>query len=300
MTSDSPFISYAQNGEDVVLSRVFGRIDVGTYIEVGANHPTVDSVSRSFYDRGWAGLEFEPSASHAQLFRKQRPRDVVVEAAVTDSADPTALFHQIGDTGLSTLVDSISAEHAKAGFDVIDVEVPTIRLDSGIEKYGFADRDIHFLLIDTEGAELEVLRSMDLRKYRPWVVVVEATAPRTTTQTHMAWEPLVLEAGYEFCLFDGLSRFYVAQEHSAELASGLSYPAGAFDSYVSPSERAILAERDALRGELECLVRELAHESELRRRTEAELYATKGTLSWRVTGPVRWLGRRLRRPSSRP
>jgi len=74
--------------------------------------------------------------------------------------------------------------------------------------------EIHFLKIDVEGAEREVLEGCDFNRYRPWLLAIEATVPTTNTPSHEEWEPLVFAAGYEFALFHQINRYYVAREHS--------------------------------------------------------------------------------------
>ena len=51
------FVSYAQNFEDVMLWRALKHIDCGFYIDVGAQDPVIDSVTKSFYDHGWRGVQ---------------------------------------------------------------------------------------------------------------------------------------------------------------------------------------------------------------------------------------------------
>ena len=68
-------ISYAQNGEDVVLWRALSDVESGNYLDIGANDPQLFSVTRSFYDRGWSGLCVEPQAELVEKFRAERPRD---------------------------------------------------------------------------------------------------------------------------------------------------------------------------------------------------------------------------------
>lgn len=53
-------ISYAQNGEDVILNRLFPPEYKGFYVDAGAAHPDVHSVTRHFYERGWRGINIEP------------------------------------------------------------------------------------------------------------------------------------------------------------------------------------------------------------------------------------------------
>jgi hypothetical protein len=42
------FVSYAQNFEDVLLWRALRQVRNGFYIDVGAAHPDIDSVTRAF------------------------------------------------------------------------------------------------------------------------------------------------------------------------------------------------------------------------------------------------------------
>ncbi len=301
---EPPFVSYAQNGEDVVLWRALRHVSAGTYVEIGANHPEDDSATRAFYDRGWSGLTVEPVAAFAALHRESRPRDTLVQAAVTDQEGAVTL-HVIAGSGLSTLVDGVSDEHARHGILHEDVTVPGVRLDTILGREGLMGREIHFLLVDVEGAEADVLATVDLRTWRPWVLVIESTAPNSTTPSHMEWEPEVLAAGYEFCLFDGVSRFYVASERAAELGGNLSYPACVLDGYVTRSmarleEARAAALADAVHWRTIALtgwadaVTAAATAPPVDDRLDeavAELVALRQTLSWRVTRPLRGLRR---------
>jgi FkbM family methyltransferase len=295
-----PFISYAQNREDIVLWRALGHATPGRYVEVGANHPTDDSATRAFYDRGWSGVTVEPVPYFASLHREQRPRDVMVEAAVTQRGEGEVVLHVVPGTGLSTTVDSVSDGHAASGIEHEDVPVPAVRLDVLLERQGWSgDDDIHFLLVDVEGAEHEVLRSIDLRRWRPWILVIEATAPNSTRSTHEEWESDVLASGYEFRLFDGLSRYYVAEERAAELGPALSYPACVLDNYVTLAHtRALEMSEDRLRQATHwrtVALRGWADALDERRRQSnpdavhlrQELEAMRQTVSWRVTRPLR-------------
>ena len=95
------FRSYAQNFEDLMLYRALGGVEHGFYIDIGAQHPEVDSVSKAFFDRGWRGLHVEPVPHYAELLREARPGDQVIEAAVSDRVGHTTLM-VFADTGLST------------------------------------------------------------------------------------------------------------------------------------------------------------------------------------------------------
>lgn len=302
--SDASFVSYAQNGEDVVLWRALSGVRGGRYVEVGGNDPTVDSVSRAFYERGWSGVVVEPVAAFAERFGAERPRDTVVQAAVGASTGETTL-HVIAGTGLSSTDPDVAAGQRARGWEPVETVVPQVRLEDVVAEHVGAGEEIHFLLVDVEGAESAVLSSVDLTTVRPWVLVIEATAPSTDSPTHEAWEQVVLAAGYRFCLFDGLSRFYVAEEH-ADLAPRLSYPS-------SPADKAIIHRDQATADRIEALERDLrTTEADLVRwrgvaingwagvqghtgtssgieaaELRAEVQRLQATLSWRVTAPLR-------------
>lgn len=317
---DPPFVSYAQNGEDVILWRALRGVAHGRYLDVGAYDPVIDSVTKAFYERGWRGVSVEPLPECAERLRADRPGDEIVEAAVTDDGPGELTIHEFVGTGLSTLIDDFADRHEAEGFERREVVVATAGLDAIIERSTLLSDEIHFLKVDVEGLEREVLLSIDLAKYRPWIIVVEATEPASTTPSHERWEGLLLEAGYEFCLFDGLSRYYVAAEHR-ELKPALSYAACVFDNFVTAFElRVREAAEDAQKhnarlwddvvhwrgaalhawsdgfGKVEDLERRrMRLRTTLKRRNRevgelrAEVEWMRGSLSWRITRPLRWV-----------
>ncbi|WP_161580380.1 FkbM family methyltransferase [Subtercola vilae] len=304
-------ISFAQNGEDIVLWRALKDIQGGTYIDVGANHPTIDSVSRKFYDAGWRGVAIEPNPEYASLYRVERPGDAVYEAIASDVDAPSAQIHLIDGTGLSTMIDEYGEEAAAAGWAVHDETVPVVTLNQTIEESGLADRDIHFLSVDTEGAEAFVLGSIDFSRYRPWILVIEATAPNSTRQVHESWQDTVERAGYTFQMFDGLSRYYLADERAEQIGTALTYAASFVDNFVrldqlslddrcQSAERALTAatlREQQLAAELEQAHQKVAllDQAEATAARSAARAAELGalvaelqkTLSWRITKPLR-------------
>ena len=106
--------------------------------------------------------------------------------------------------------------------------------------------------IDVEGMEEKVLRGWNPRTLRPWIMLIEATRPGSTEPAHDAWERLLVDAGYRFALFDGLNRFYVAEERP-ELQAALSTPVNIHDlargceiDASSPFVAAAVGGRDAI------------------------------------------------------
>lgn len=275
------FVSYAQNLEDVLLWRALrGAIEgPGFYIDVGASDPTVLSVTRAFYERGWHGLNIEPLPDAAARLRAERPRDVTVEAAVAATAG-RRVFHRVaadGQTGLSTLDAGEAGQHGAAGAEVSAFEVEVETLAALCRAH--VDGAVHFLKIDAEGAEAEVLAGADFRAVRPWIVVVEATRPGGGDRSEAPWEPGLLAAGYRAVWFDGLNRFYVAEEH-ADLARHFALPPNVFDAYVQydPVLEGHMAQTQALADERGALIGRLRAElARLEAQEAARLEAPQGT-----------------------
>lgn len=222
------FTSYAQNFEDVMLWRALGHITDGVYVDVGAQHPRIDSISRAFYERGWRGVHIEPVPAFAEMLRQDRPDETVLQVALGER-EGTLELNVFPDTGLSTAIASYAERHrTERQYEAMRIEVPVLTLRSALGS--LADKQVHWLKIDVEGFEEQVLRGWDSARLRPWILVVEATVPNSTDTDYDKWDPLVTAAGYRFVYFDGLNRFYIADEHP-ELAAAFAAPPNVFDTF---------------------------------------------------------------------
>ena len=219
-------ISYAQNFEDVTLWRALRDVTDGRYVDVGALHPELDSVTKWFYDQGWSGINMEPVPEMFAVIEAARPRDINIQAAAGAAAGVAEMAVVHDSMGLSSLDISAVSANVNFPYNLVEVEIQPLR--DVLEP--FAGQDIHFLKIDAEGTEHDVLLGMDFSRFRPWVVVVEATEPLSQTVTAEKWEDLLLGANYQHAYFDGLNEFYVAAEKS-ELAAKLAVPPNVFDNF---------------------------------------------------------------------
>ncbi|MED5619505.1 FkbM family methyltransferase [Ideonella sp. BN130291] len=220
-------ISYAQNFEDVMLLRALGHVPQGFYIDVGAQDPIADSVSMAFYELGWRGIHVEPTPAYARALRDARPDETVIQAAVSEQTGLLTLY-DVHHTGLSTSDAALAENHRSAGYGSTPIAVPCVTLASIFEVCG--NRDVHWLKIDVEGMEASVIRSWEPSEQRPWILVVEATRPRSKELSYEDWDPLVVQLGYQFVYFDGLNRFYVSERHP-ELVESLQVPPNVFDGF---------------------------------------------------------------------
>ena len=224
-------ISYAQNQEDVFLNRIFGQDDTGFYIDIGACHPTIDSVTKHFYDKGWNGINIEPVPKMFDKLSAARPRDINLNIAISNEEGESDFFICPDALVLSTLTPQIAQDINEAGVQTETIRMHTQTLKQIYTTHCPENQTVHFMKIDVEGHEQGVLEGCDFSQCRPQVVLVEATKPRTRISNHEQWEHLLLEADYLFAAFDGLNRYYVRQEDKAFIEP-LAQPLSCFDKYL--------------------------------------------------------------------
>lgn len=204
MTLPDTRIYYAQNREDLILESFFPELKKGFYVDVGACHPDVASVTKRFYLQGWHGINIEPQANLHGLFERDRQRDINLNVGISDKEGTIVLRAYTYNGGLSTAVSGLKQEYEKSTsnntqeYEDIPIHVTTL-------KKILADHDvksIQFLKVDVEGFEYEVLNGNDWLHFRPEVICIEAN--------HIVkdWRPLLKKNGYTKVFFDGLNEYY--------------------------------------------------------------------------------------------
>ncbi|MBT6179895.1 MAG: FkbM family methyltransferase [Deltaproteobacteria bacterium] len=221
-------LSYAQNSEDVLLSRVL-KDTSGIYVDVGACHPIIDSVTYAFYERGWTGINLEPTRAMFERLQSVRPRDINLNTAISSEDGHETFYECRKHLPLSTMNPTVAAEIRQSGGVLEERPIEVKTLATVLTEQNISRID--FLKVDVEGHEKEVLSGNDWGKFRPTVLVIESTHPRSTIGEYQLWEQIILKAGYVFAVFDGLNRYYVKQEESG-LVEELSRPLSVFDEYV--------------------------------------------------------------------
>lgn len=167
-------ISYAQEGEDIIIHRAFKHLKITkpTYLDIGAHHPTRLSNTYLFYTRGFSGVCVEPNPQLAKLFRKKRRRDIMLEVAIGTSTGNVTL-HIVSDTSLSTVSDTQAIYFSGTSKHHItkNITVPQMTIMDVVHKYFTHPPSL--ISIDIEGLDFEVLKTINLNKYRPAVFCIE-------------------------------------------------------------------------------------------------------------------------------
>ena len=283
-----------------MLWRALKHVQNGFYIDVGAAWPDEHSVTKAFYDRGWRGINIEPNPIHFLSLKKQRERDINLQIAVGENAGELTM-NFIGNTGLSTLDETIAIQHKVNGWGVESATVSVQPLSRIVSLNVPNGHEVHFLKVDIEGFEKQALQSHDWVKYRPWIVLVEATLPLSQKESFADWEPILLGADYLFVYADGLNRFYVDREHR-DLIAAFKYPPNVFDGFVltekvqaeakaqQAQDQAMNAEAKAQQAQDQAMNAEAKAQqaNEQAVQSETQLQSVYNSNSWRITAPLRW------------
>ncbi len=170
--------SYAQEGEDRILMRYFAGKKKGFYLDIGAHHPKLYSNTFLFYNQGWNGINIDAMPGSMDIFNKQRPRDINIEAAISKTTEKLP-FYIFSDKALNTFSKELadqredrSKKHYLVETKIITTNPLSEILDQNLPEGQYID----FMTLDIEGYDLNALESMNLAKYRPELILVEVYA----------------------------------------------------------------------------------------------------------------------------
>ncbi len=151
-------ISWSQAGEDLALLSLLGNEPKGSYLDIGAHHPTRFSVTRHLYQRGWSGVNVDANSDLIEEFNKRRNRDVNLCYAVGEALSYE--FTVFEESAISTINPFWKDKFLSESNTIKRIEqVPGRSLRDIYDEY-FSQLPADLLTIDAEGADAEILQSM--------------------------------------------------------------------------------------------------------------------------------------------
>jgi FkbM family methyltransferase len=172
--------SHSQQGEDLIVESICRclKIESPVYLDIGAADPIVENNTYLFYQMGSHGVLVEPNPVFGRKIEAQRPRDIMLNVGVgCNDVRESDYFMVSGKDG--SYLNTFSKEEAEIivskshGYRTIEkvVKMPLVNVNAIIENHFPKTPD--FVSIDTEGLDLEILKSLDFARYRPAVLCVE-------------------------------------------------------------------------------------------------------------------------------
>jgi len=166
--------SYSQEGEDMILRRLFEKQQSGFYVDVGAHHPKRFSNTYFFYKKGWRGINIDAMPGSMKMFEKIRPKDINIEKPVSDKKQVLTYF-AFNEPALNGFSKELSEnrDRQEDNFIKFTKEVETSTLEEILDNNLPKKQEIDFLSIDVEGLDSRVLRSNNFETYKPKVILIE-------------------------------------------------------------------------------------------------------------------------------
>jgi FkbM family methyltransferase len=167
---------WSQEGEDILLKRIFANKKKGFYIDVGAHHSSRFSNTYKLYkESNWTGINIDPSIKSYINLQKNRKRDININCGISDREE-SLKFYSFKENALNTFSLKKKNELKKNFKFKIEKKISCKRLDFLLDCYIKRPLKIDLLTIDAEGYDLKVLKSNNWIKYIPDYIIIEITS----------------------------------------------------------------------------------------------------------------------------
>jgi FkbM family methyltransferase len=198
ISSSSEFVnlSFSQEGEDLVLARIFEGKTSGFYIDVGAHHPMRFSNTFKFYSQGWRGINIDALPGSMELFNQLRPEDINLEIPISNNNNECT-YYMFNEPALNTFDRELAESRNNGNYRIIEQrDLQTYTLAEVLQKHLRPGQKIDFLTIDVEGLDVEVLESNNWSDCRPEYIVTECFGTRLNDVFGMPVNKILEDKGY--------------------------------------------------------------------------------------------------------
>jgi hypothetical protein len=172
---------YSQSKEDIFILNKFKKC--GFYVDVGCNHPLRINNCHLLYQNKWRGINIDLDKLSIELFNFVRSEDINVNMAVSLKKGKIKYYFN-KFLGLS---NSLLKKKYLPYFGIINSD----RLDRIIDRTKFKNKRIDFLNIDVEGKDIDVLRSLDFKRYNPRSICIEIWSTKKSFKKHKVYKFLI-------------------------------------------------------------------------------------------------------------
>lgn len=193
--------SYSQDGEDMILKTLFEQKKgyKGFFVDVGAHHPVRFSNTKYFYNRGWRGINIEPTPDAIKAFKLFRKRDINLNIGIGPEKG-NLTFHCFNEPALNSFSKEVSEriDRESDKYKIIQrLEIDVLPLSEVFDKHLPSGQKIDFISIDVEGLDFQVLQSNNWDKYEPEVILIEENVNIDEISKSPIYQ-FLKEKGYKF------------------------------------------------------------------------------------------------------
>ena len=158
--------TYSQFGEDLLIDKFFGNY-VGKYVDIGCFHPIKYSNTALLNKKGWRGVNIDLNEVSIKFFNACRKDDLNITACLSDKKEDVVIYM---DSEFSAL-NSIYLQNSK-NFNFKQLKKKKIQTKVFSE---IVEDSFDFLNIDCEGNDHKIIKTIDLKKYKPKLINIEVS-----------------------------------------------------------------------------------------------------------------------------
>lgn len=217
--------SLSQSGEDAILAYIFMVLGISesqcSYLDLGANHAKMLSNTYYFYQKGSRGVLVEANPQLIAELRFYRSGDVILNRCIAGESGKSVDFYVMSGDGLST-PDREQMERIMTNNPAIQMEsvvaVQTITVNEILDTY--FDGAPVFINIDVEGAEMEILASIDFEVHRPLAIILEMIPYRSHLVVGMKNQEILqfmADNDYVEYAFTGINSIFLDKKRMKDL-----------------------------------------------------------------------------------
>lgn len=172
--------SYAQEGEDLIIDKLFEHKSDGFYVDVGAYHPFRFSNTFLLSQKGWRGINIDPNPESIQLLQATRKNDRNLKLAVSRKNEKLN-YYVFADPALNTISREVANTVIKSKQSKLlnKLQVRSMPLGKILERFVPNKTKIDFLNIDVEGVDFSVLQSNNWKLFSPTIIAIEVISPQS-------------------------------------------------------------------------------------------------------------------------
>lgn len=165
-------ISYSQYKQDIIIDFLLSKKNNGVFLDIGA-HDGVSLSNSLFFEkhRNWTGVCIEPNPSVFEKLKKNR--NCRMKNCCISDKQGNVVFRKVSGSAEmgSGILDFFDNKHierinkaiSQYGGSYEDISIKCENLSTILDEFNI--RKIDYCSIDTEGAELQIVKSIDFEKY---------------------------------------------------------------------------------------------------------------------------------------
>lgn len=211
-------ISYSQLGEDTLIVNWISQQKCHKfskyYVDIGAFHPDLYSNTKLLSLMGWKGINVDPNPLSINIFEKERPQDINLNLGIAERKGVGELFF-FQEGAINTFSVEMAKKWVRQGRNFIGKHrVELLPINELLDTYlpsEVKESQIGFLDIDCEGLDREIILDLDLNRYQPYIIAVEAHAFDLISPSENEIVRFLTDYNYKLAAYTGLTLLFKRQ-----------------------------------------------------------------------------------------